>query len=211
MLPSLVPPVGVQAQNNSLNNVIAAKPDAIIVHAGSVSALYPTLERACAAGRSSAPATSFASTRRPEQYRSLQMISCVRTALLFHPTERNSTWSIVAARSAPEIRHMSGKRKPSVVAEEHVGRGRWPRTWSKVIRSRQIIRACPESRSSQGSNPCGGVGLCKMSADGSPMRGVTALTASASQDPIALHTHRGQARASLEAVEVRGWKRLVAA
>src|SRR5262249_49490779 len=39
-----------QAQINSLNNIIAAKPDAIIVHAGSVSALDPTLERACAAG-----------------------------------------------------------------------------------------------------------------------------------------------------------------
>ena len=40
----------VQAQINSLNNIIAAKPDAIIVHAGSLSALDPTLERACAAG-----------------------------------------------------------------------------------------------------------------------------------------------------------------
>ena len=39
-----------QAQINSLNNIIAAKPDAIIVHAGSVSALDPTIERACAAG-----------------------------------------------------------------------------------------------------------------------------------------------------------------
>jgi ribose transport system substrate-binding protein len=39
-----------QAQINSLNNIIAAKPDAIIVHAGSVSALDPTLERACKAG-----------------------------------------------------------------------------------------------------------------------------------------------------------------
>jgi ribose transport system substrate-binding protein len=39
-----------QAQINSLNNIIAQKPDAIIVHAGSVSALNPTLERACAKG-----------------------------------------------------------------------------------------------------------------------------------------------------------------
>lgn len=39
-----------QAQINSLNNIISAHPDAIIVHAGSVSALDPTLERACAAG-----------------------------------------------------------------------------------------------------------------------------------------------------------------
>jgi ribose transport system substrate-binding protein len=39
-----------QAQIDSLNNIIAAKPDAIIVHAASSSALDPTLERACAAG-----------------------------------------------------------------------------------------------------------------------------------------------------------------
>jgi ribose transport system substrate-binding protein len=39
-----------RAQINSLNNIIAAKPDAIIVHAGSVSALDPTIERACARG-----------------------------------------------------------------------------------------------------------------------------------------------------------------
>jgi ribose transport system substrate-binding protein len=39
-----------QAQIDSLNNIIAAKPDAIIVHAASTSALDPTLERACAAG-----------------------------------------------------------------------------------------------------------------------------------------------------------------
>jgi ribose transport system substrate-binding protein len=39
-----------QAQINSLNNIIAADPDAILVHAGSVTALNPTLERACAKG-----------------------------------------------------------------------------------------------------------------------------------------------------------------
>jgi ribose transport system substrate-binding protein len=39
-----------QAQINSLNNIIAAKPDAIVVHAASTSALDPTLEAACAAG-----------------------------------------------------------------------------------------------------------------------------------------------------------------
>lgn len=39
-----------QAQINSLNNIIATKPDAIIVHAGSVSALDPTLQRACDQG-----------------------------------------------------------------------------------------------------------------------------------------------------------------
>jgi ribose transport system substrate-binding protein len=39
-----------QAQIDSLNNIIAAKPDAIVVHAASTSALDPTLERACAAG-----------------------------------------------------------------------------------------------------------------------------------------------------------------
>ena len=39
-----------QAQINSLNNIIAAKPDAIIVHAASFDALNPTIEAACAAG-----------------------------------------------------------------------------------------------------------------------------------------------------------------
>ena len=39
-----------QAQINSLNNIIAAKPDAIIVHASSIDALNPTIEAACAAG-----------------------------------------------------------------------------------------------------------------------------------------------------------------
>lgn len=39
-----------QAQINSLNNIIAAKPDAIVVHAASTSALDPTIEAACAAG-----------------------------------------------------------------------------------------------------------------------------------------------------------------
>jgi ribose transport system substrate-binding protein len=39
-----------EAQISSLNNIIAAKPDAIIVHAASTSALDPTIEAACAAG-----------------------------------------------------------------------------------------------------------------------------------------------------------------
>ena len=39
-----------EAQISSLNNIIAAKPDAIIVHAASISALDPTIEAACAAG-----------------------------------------------------------------------------------------------------------------------------------------------------------------
>src|SRR3982750_3016519 len=39
-----------QAQINSLNNIIAAKPDAIILHAASLDALNPTVEAACAAG-----------------------------------------------------------------------------------------------------------------------------------------------------------------
>jgi ribose transport system substrate-binding protein len=39
-----------QAQINSLNNIIAAKPDAIIVQAASIDALNPTIEAACAAG-----------------------------------------------------------------------------------------------------------------------------------------------------------------
>jgi ribose transport system substrate-binding protein len=39
-----------QAQINSLNNIIAAKPDAIVIHAASTSALDPTIEKACAAG-----------------------------------------------------------------------------------------------------------------------------------------------------------------
>ena len=39
-----------QAQINSLNNIIAAKPDAILVHAASFDALNPTIEAACAAG-----------------------------------------------------------------------------------------------------------------------------------------------------------------
>jgi ribose transport system substrate-binding protein len=41
---------GAQAQINSLNNIIAAKPDAILIHAASLSALDPTIGRACAAG-----------------------------------------------------------------------------------------------------------------------------------------------------------------
>jgi ribose transport system substrate-binding protein len=40
----------VQAQLNSLNNIIRRKPDAILVDAGSGTALNPTLKRACAAG-----------------------------------------------------------------------------------------------------------------------------------------------------------------
>jgi len=40
----------VQAQINSLNNIIRQKPDAIIVDAASESALNPTLKRACNAG-----------------------------------------------------------------------------------------------------------------------------------------------------------------
>jgi ribose transport system substrate-binding protein len=39
-----------QAQINSLNNIIRTKPDAILVDAGSPTALNPTLEKACAAG-----------------------------------------------------------------------------------------------------------------------------------------------------------------
>lgn len=39
-----------EAQISSLNNIIAAQPDAIIVHAASTSALDPTIEAACAAG-----------------------------------------------------------------------------------------------------------------------------------------------------------------
>jgi ribose transport system substrate-binding protein len=39
-----------QAQINSLNNIIRAKPDAILVDAGSPTALDPTIEKACAAG-----------------------------------------------------------------------------------------------------------------------------------------------------------------
>lgn len=39
-----------QAQINSLNNIIAAQPDAIVIHAASTSALDPTIEAACAAG-----------------------------------------------------------------------------------------------------------------------------------------------------------------
>jgi ribose transport system substrate-binding protein len=40
----------VQAQINSLNNIIQRKPDAILVDAGSASALNPTLDRACKLG-----------------------------------------------------------------------------------------------------------------------------------------------------------------
>lgn len=40
----------VQAQINSLNNIIQRKPDAILVDAGSATALNPTLDRACKAG-----------------------------------------------------------------------------------------------------------------------------------------------------------------
>ena len=39
-----------QAQINSLNNIISAKPDAIIVHANSSTALNPTIKRACDEG-----------------------------------------------------------------------------------------------------------------------------------------------------------------
>jgi ribose transport system substrate-binding protein len=39
-----------QAQINSLNNIIGAKPDAIIVHANSSTALNPTIKRACDEG-----------------------------------------------------------------------------------------------------------------------------------------------------------------
>jgi ribose transport system substrate-binding protein len=39
-----------QAQMNSLNNIVAAKPDAILIHAASFDALNPTIEAACAAG-----------------------------------------------------------------------------------------------------------------------------------------------------------------
>ena len=40
----------VQAQINSLNNIIRAKPDAILVDAGSDTALNPTIKKACDAG-----------------------------------------------------------------------------------------------------------------------------------------------------------------
>lgn len=40
----------VQAQINSLNNIIRARPDAILVDAGSRTALNPTIEKACKAG-----------------------------------------------------------------------------------------------------------------------------------------------------------------
>ncbi len=40
----------VQAQINSLNNIIRAKPDAILIDAGSAEALNPTIKRACDAG-----------------------------------------------------------------------------------------------------------------------------------------------------------------
>ena len=40
----------VQAQINSLNNIIRQKPDAILVDAGSDSALNPTIKKACDAG-----------------------------------------------------------------------------------------------------------------------------------------------------------------
>jgi ribose transport system substrate-binding protein len=40
----------VQAQINSLNNIIRNKPDAIVIDAGSGTALNPTIEKACAAG-----------------------------------------------------------------------------------------------------------------------------------------------------------------
>ena len=39
-----------QAQINSLNNIIGTKPDAIIVHANSSTALNPTIKRACDEG-----------------------------------------------------------------------------------------------------------------------------------------------------------------
>jgi ribose transport system substrate-binding protein len=39
-----------QAQINSLNNIIRAKPDAILIDVGSPTALNPTIEKACAAG-----------------------------------------------------------------------------------------------------------------------------------------------------------------
>src|SRR5260221_5634361 len=40
----------VQAQINSLNNIIRAKPDAILIDAGSAAALNPTIKKACDAG-----------------------------------------------------------------------------------------------------------------------------------------------------------------
>ena len=40
----------VQAQINSLNNIIRAKPDAILIDAGSDTALNPTIKKACDAG-----------------------------------------------------------------------------------------------------------------------------------------------------------------
>jgi ribose transport system substrate-binding protein len=49
----------VQAQINSLNNIIRAKPDAILIDASSSQALNPTIEKACAAG---IPVVSFDQT-----------------------------------------------------------------------------------------------------------------------------------------------------
>src|SRR5439155_17242200 len=40
----------VQAQINSLNNIIRAKPDAILIDAGSAESLNPTIKKACDAG-----------------------------------------------------------------------------------------------------------------------------------------------------------------
>src|SRR5438034_3198762 len=40
----------VQAQINSLNNIIRAKPDAILIDASSAEALNPTIKKACDAG-----------------------------------------------------------------------------------------------------------------------------------------------------------------
>src|SRR6266536_1558882 len=40
----------IQAQLNSLNNIIRAKPDAILIDAGSAESLNPTIKKACDAG-----------------------------------------------------------------------------------------------------------------------------------------------------------------
>ena len=40
----------IQAQINSLNNIIREKPDAILIDAGSGEALNPVVQKACAAG-----------------------------------------------------------------------------------------------------------------------------------------------------------------
>jgi ABC-type sugar transport system substrate-binding protein len=54
-----------QAQINSLNNIIAAKPDALIVHAASLDALNPTIEAGRARTSSTPTGTASTTTSRP--------------------------------------------------------------------------------------------------------------------------------------------------